>query len=72
MQLLLAYLGFIAVSVIDKYFYYGILWNALSAGNLVVTAIGCVWVCLTLPALRVLRQLMKTRNLKLKTGKRDN
>jgi len=70
-QLVLIYLGFIVVSVVDKYYYYGILWNALAAGNVVVTGIACVWICLTLPLLRLIRNLMRTRNLRLRATKKD-
>lgn len=62
-QLLTLYIGFIIVSVTDTYGYYGILWNAL-VGKVFLTAIICIWICLTLPAIRLLLQLMKGKRLK--------
>jgi hypothetical protein len=55
---------------VDKNFYYGILWNALASGNLIVTGIACVWMSLTIPALRVLKNLMKGRGLKMRNSKK--
>ena len=62
-QLLTLYIGFIILSVTDTYGYYGILWNAL-VGKVFLTAIILIWICLTLPAIRLLLQLMKGKKLK--------
>lgn len=69
-QVILIYIGFIIVSMVDRYFYQGILWSALSAGNISVTIIACVWICLTVPALRILFSIIKSRGLKSKENKK--
>ena len=69
-QVLFIYLGFVIVSVVDKYFYYGILWNVLSSGNLIVTGIACIWVSLVVPGVRLLRVLVRGRALKLPSTKK--
>lgn len=61
-QLTILYLALVAVSLIDTNYYAGILWYF--RGKAFMTAIGCIWVSLSLPALRSLLFLMKKRNLK--------
>lgn len=53
----------IIVSLVDSYYYAGILWATMQ-GKTLMTVVGCVWACSTLPALRSLLQLMKKRNLR--------
>jgi hypothetical protein len=62
-QILVLYVGFIIVSASDTYGYYGILWNALS-GKVFLTAVTSIWICLTLPAIRMVLHLMKGKKLK--------
>jgi hypothetical protein len=62
-QIVVLYIGFIIVSVTDTYGYYGILWNALN-GKSFLTAICCIWIGVTLPAIRMLLHLMKGKKLK--------
>lgn len=60
-QLALIYLSFLIVSLTDTYHYKGILWNALSSGNIFLTVIASVWVSLSLPALRLLWSMLGTK-----------
>jgi hypothetical protein len=69
-QVVLIYIGFIIVSLMDKYYYKGVLWSALAAGNITVTAIACIWICLTVPAVRLLFTIMKSRGLRSKEAKK--
>ena len=61
-QLLFTYIGLIIISVSDTLYYKGVLWSF--KGKAFMAAIGCTWVCLTVPALRSLLLMMKKRNLK--------
>ena len=63
-QILLAYFGFIIVSVVDKYHYKGIFWGALRGGNIWMSIICCVWISLTLPGIRWLWNVLRHRGLK--------
>ena len=63
-QVLLIYLGFILVSVVDKYHYKGIMWGALKSGNIWMTVIANVWICLTIPAIRWLWNVLKYKALR--------
>jgi len=65
-QILIIYIAFIVVSVLDKYHYRGIAWNVLNAGNVWVTFLGCLWICLTVPAGRWLWNVLRSK--KLRTG----
>jgi hypothetical protein len=62
-QILLVYIGLIIISSTDTYHFAGILGEALS-GKVFVNAVCCVWICLTIPALRLLFQLLKSRKLR--------
>ena len=63
-QIVFIYLCFILISVIDKYHFKAILWNILTAGNLLITIIICIWLCLTIPAIRLLWSLVKDRRFR--------
>jgi hypothetical protein len=65
-QIIILYGGFILVSLLDTYDYYGILWSAL-IGKSFITGVCCIWIGLTLPAIRLLLQLM-TKSKKLRRG----
>lgn len=65
-QIFILYGGFILVSLLDTFDYYGILWSAL-VGKSFITAVCCIWIGLTLPAIRLLLQLM-TKSKKLRRG----
>jgi hypothetical protein len=65
-QILVLYGGFILVSLLDTFGYYGILWSAL-VGKSFITAVCCIWIGLTLPAIRLLLQLMN-KSKKLRRG----
>jgi hypothetical protein len=69
-QILAIYIGFLVVSILDKYHYRGIVWNALLAGNIWVTFLGCLWICLTIPAVRWLWNVLKNRKLRSAESKK--
>lgn len=62
-QILVIYLGFIIVSATDTYGFKAILWNSMN-GKKFITAVMCIWICLTLPAIRMLLHLMRNKSLK--------
>lgn len=66
-QIVIIYLGFIIVSATDTYGFKSVLWNSLN-GKKFITAVICIWICLTLPAIRMLLHLLRNKGLK-KTDK---
>lgn len=62
-QILVLYIGFMIVSVSDTYEYYGILWSAM-VGKIFMTALICIWICVSLPAIRMLLHLIKSKKVK--------
>lgn len=63
-QVFAIYLGFIVVSLMDRYHYRGVVWGVLAAGNIWVTFLGCLWICLTVPATRWLWNVLRHKKLK--------
>ena len=63
-QIVMTYVGFVIVSVLDTYHYKGILWAALKAGNVWVTIVALVWISLTFPAIRWLWSMLRHKGLR--------